>query len=44
MPGTFTVTAADNGGPSVTDTFTNSVSSGPIEGGTLRSGKIQIHQ
>src|SRR5262249_1971954 len=36
VPCTFTVTVVDNGEPGATDTFTVSVSGGPIEGGTLR--------
>jgi hypothetical protein len=40
---TFTVTVEDNGEPGASDTFTISVSSGSPEGGTLRSGNIQIH-
>ncbi|HEY3130668.1 MAG TPA: SBBP repeat-containing protein [Acidobacteriota bacterium] len=34
----------DNGEPGTGDSFTISVSGGPTEGGTLRSGNIQIHQ
>jgi hypothetical protein len=33
-----------NGEPGTTDTFTISVSGGPTEGGTLRSGNILITQ
>lgn len=40
-PCTFTVVATDNSEPGTTDTFTISVSGGPTEGGTLRSGNIQ---
>ena len=43
VPCTFTVNVTDNGEPGLTDTFTISVSGGPSEGGTLRSGNIQIH-
>jgi beta-propeller repeat-containing protein len=42
-PCTFTVHVVDNGEPGRNDTFTISVSGGPTEGGTLRSGNIQIH-
>jgi len=41
---TFTVDVTDNGEPGTADTFTISVSGGPTEGGTLRSGNIQVHQ
>ncbi len=44
VPCTFTVRVTDNGEPGTNDTFTISVSGGPTEGGTLRSGNIQIHQ
>ena len=44
VPCSFTVEVTDNGEPGVTDTFTISVSGRPTEGGTLRSGNIQIHQ
>jgi hypothetical protein len=40
---TFAVHVTDNGEPGTTDTFTISVSGGPTEGGTLRSGNILIH-
>ena len=43
-PCTFTVNVMDNGEPGATDTFTISVSGGPTEGGSLRSGNILIHQ
>ena len=43
-PCTFTVDVADGGEPGAADTFAISVSGGPIEGGVLRSGNIQIHQ
>ena len=43
-PCTFTVDVTDNGEPGTNDTFTISVSAGPPEGGTLRSGNIQIHK
>ena len=42
VPCTFTVQVTDNGQP-VTDTFNITVSGAPTEGGTLRSGNIQIH-
>jgi len=41
---TFTVNVTDNGEPGTNDTFTISVNGGSPEGGTLRSGNIQIHQ
>jgi hypothetical protein len=44
VPCTFTVNVTDNGEPGTNDTFTISVSGGPTEGGTLRSGNIKIHQ
>ena len=40
---TFTVNATDNGEPGTNDAFTISVNGGPLQGGTLRSGKIKIH-
>jgi hypothetical protein len=43
-PCTFTVNVTDNDEPGLTDTFTISVSGGPTEGGTLRSGNIQVHK
>ena len=43
VPCTFTVDVSDNGEPGDTDTFSISVSGGATEGGTLRSGNIQIH-
>ena len=42
VPCTFTVQVTDNGQP-ITDTFSITVSGAPKEGGTLRSGNIQIH-
>jgi hypothetical protein len=42
-PCTLQVTVMDNGEPGTNDSFTISVSAGPIEGGTLRSGSVQIH-
>jgi hypothetical protein len=42
-PCTFTVSVTDSGEPGNTDTFSISVSGAPAEGGTLRSGNIQIH-
>jgi len=42
VPCTFSVQVSDNGEPGTMDTFTISVSGGPAEGGTLRSGNIQI--
>ena len=44
VPCTFTVDVVDNGEPGVNDTFAISISGGPTEGGTLRSGNIQIHR
>jgi hypothetical protein len=41
---TFIVNVTDNGEPGTNDSFTISVSGGAPEGGTLRSGNIQIHQ
>jgi hypothetical protein len=41
-PCTFAATALDNGEPHGRDSFTISVSDGPVSGGTLRSGNIQI--
>jgi len=43
-PCTFTVNVTDNGEPGTNDTFTITVDAGPPEGGTLRSGNIQIHK
>lgn len=43
-PCTFTVEVTDEGEPGTDETFTISVSAGPPEGGTLRSGNIQIHE
>lgn len=40
---TFRVIVTDNGEPGATDEFTVSISGGAEEGGTLRSGNIQIH-
>ena len=42
-PCTFSVVVSDNGEPGATDTFSISISGGPTEGGTLRSGNIQFH-
>jgi Arm domain-containing DNA-binding protein len=42
-PCTFTVDVEDNGEPGTNDKFTITVDAGPPEGGTLRSGNIQIH-
>jgi len=42
-PCTFTVHVTDNGEPGTNDSFTIVVN-GPPEGGTLRSGNIQIHE
>jgi hypothetical protein len=42
-PCTFIVNVTDNDEPGFDDTFTISVSAGPTDGGTLRSGNIQIH-
>ena len=44
VPCAFTVDVTDTGEPGAADTFTISVSGRPTEGGTLRSGNIQIHQ
>src|SRR6266571_2575725 len=43
MACTFTVNVTDNGEPGTTDSFTISISGGAPQGGTLRSGNIQIH-
>jgi hypothetical protein len=43
VPCTFTVQVTDNGEPGFADAFNISVSGGPPQGGTLRSGNIQIH-
>jgi hypothetical protein len=43
-PCSFRVNVTDNGQPGTNDTFTISVSGGPTEGGTLRSGNILITQ
>ena len=43
VPCTFTVTVTDNGEPGDNDTFIISISGGPAQGGTLRSGNIQLH-
>jgi hypothetical protein len=43
-PCTFTVNVEDNGEPGTNDKFTITVNAGPPEGGTLRSGRIQIQQ
>jgi len=43
-PCTFTVNVTDNGEPGTNDSFVISVSGGTPEGGTLRSGSIQIRQ
>jgi Beta-propeller repeat len=42
-PCTFTVNVTDNGEPGNADAFSISVSAASAEGGTLRSGNIQIH-
>jgi hypothetical protein len=42
-PCTFTVNVTDNGEPGDADAFAISVSGASAEGGTLRSGNIQIH-
>lgn len=42
-PCTFTVAVTDNGAPGTADTFRISISGGPTEGGSLRSGNIEIH-
>lgn len=43
VPCTFTVAVADNGEPGAKDTFSISISGAPPEGGTLRSGNVQVH-
>jgi hypothetical protein len=43
-PCTFMVNVTDNGEPGTNDSFTISISGGPSQGGTLRSGNIQIHR
>jgi len=43
-PCTFSVEVEDNGEPGTSDTFTISINGGAPEGGTLRSGNIQIHK
>jgi hypothetical protein len=42
-PCTFNVQVQDNGEPGTNDVFVITVNAGPSEGGTLRSGNIQIH-
>jgi hypothetical protein len=42
-PCTFTVNVIDNGEPGNADAFSISISGASAEGGTLRSGNIQIH-
>jgi hypothetical protein len=44
VPCTFSVMVQDNGEPGTNDSFTISINAGPPEGGTLRSGNIQIHK
>jgi hypothetical protein len=44
VPCTFTVTVTDNGEPGKSDIFTISLNGGPVQGGTLRGGSIQVHQ
>jgi hypothetical protein len=44
VPCTFSVMVQDNGEPGTNDVFTISINGGPPEGGTLRSGNIQIHK
>jgi Beta-propeller repeat len=44
VPCTFAVTVQDNDQPPGTDSFVISIDGGPPEGGTLRSGDIEIHQ
>jgi hypothetical protein len=43
VPCTFAVTVQDNDQPPGTDSFVISIDGGPPEGGTLRSGDIEIH-
>ena len=44
VPCIFTANVTDGGGPGTNDSFTISVDADPPEGGTLRSGSIQIHR
>jgi hypothetical protein len=44
LPGSFTVTVTDEGEPGRNDRFSISISGGPTEEGTLRSGNIHIHK
>ena len=44
MPCTFYVEVEDNGEPGKDDVFRISVNGSPLQGGTLRSGNVQIHQ
>jgi len=44
QPGSFTVTVTDEGEPGRNDRFSISISGGPTEEGTLRSGNIKIHK
>ena len=44
VPGSFTVTVTDEGEPGRNDRFSISISGGPTEEGTLRSGNIKIHK
>jgi hypothetical protein len=44
LPGSFTITVTDKGEPGRNDWFSISISGGPTEAGTLRSGNIKIHQ
>jgi hypothetical protein len=43
-PGFFSVEVTDNGEPGTSDTFRISFSPAAVEGDTLRSGNIQLHQ
>jgi hypothetical protein len=43
MPCTFSVTVKDNGEPGKDDAFTITINAAGVEGGTLRSGNIKIH-
>jgi len=44
LPGNFIVTVTDEGKSGRNDRFSISISGGPTEEGTLRSGNIQIHE
>jgi len=40
---TFSVSITDNGEPGASDVFTIIINTGPVEGGTIRSGNVKIH-